>query len=225
MRKKTINKKKANNKGFKNKAISITATGLVTMASFSFPWLGDIKSHANRTTIIGKIHYDVGHGQMANGSWNGSSGFIREETANIRMAEAAINRTKEKGFPVSSTCLDGKFISLEARGKKIKYEENADVLISIHNNASGNKDAKGFETLQHKMKGKGDTIITDAIYKNWGALDFMGPARSKKYEARPGTPQAFTPYLVATHDRPMCITEGMFVTNEEESIGLWMMRK
>ena len=108
---------------------------------------GDAKSLSLSRQLglgIGKIVIDPGHGGHDPGAI-GPSG-LREKDVVLKIANKLEGIIKEKlGCKVALTRRDDRFIPLEER-TAIANTQKADLFISIHANASPNRDAHGIET-------------------------------------------------------------------------------
>jgi len=115
----------------------------ISMAISPHPGDGekDVKRNTNK---IKKIVLDAGHG----GKDSGASGKISKEKDVVLSLVLKMGKEIEKRYPdveVIYTRKTDKFIELHERAR-IANEANADLFISVHCNAAGNRSAKGTET-------------------------------------------------------------------------------
>ncbi|SHG44956.1 N-acetylmuramoyl-L-alanine amidase [Thermosyntropha lipolytica DSM 11003] len=89
------------------------------------------------------IVIDPGHGGKETGAIS-PSGYM-EKIPNLEIALEAGRILKAKGYQVEFTRTDDTFVSLEERAA-MANQLNAAVFVSIHNNSSTNREAKGIET-------------------------------------------------------------------------------
>lgn len=115
----------------------------ISIAHSLYPGDGvkDVKRNTNK---IKKIVLDAGHG----GKDSGANGKISKEKDVVLSLVLKMGKEIEKRYPdveVIYTRKTDKFIELHERAR-IANEANADLFISVHCNAAGNKSAKGTET-------------------------------------------------------------------------------
>lgn len=102
----------------------------------------DVKKNSNK---IKKIVLDAGHG----GKDSGANGKISKEKDVVLSLVLKMGKEIERRYPdveVIYTRKTDKFIELHERAR-IANEANADLFISVHCNAAGNRAAKGTETF------------------------------------------------------------------------------
>jgi len=89
------------------------------------------------------IVIDAGHGGYDPGAVSGSR---LEKDDNLKMALAVQRKLQDKGHKVIMTRSTDEFIPLVERSA-ISNNNNADIFVSIHRNASDDKSSNGFETF------------------------------------------------------------------------------
>jgi len=197
---------KLKKKGFLTAFTVVMVAGVMAI----MPVLNSASAYASRNVVLGKIHFDAGHGiKKVSGSerYDGASGYVQEDKANLQQTNGAIEEASKYGVPYSTTCTDGRWISINNRWK-VAMNADADIFISFHNNAASNSAAKGYEVLQHSSMGKGDSKLAGEIRQGLGETEFLGPDRGSKGRNDLG--------VLLNYDRVAVIVEPAFVTNKEE---------
>ena len=98
--------------------------------------------HSASLPLIRQVILDPGHG-------NENSGAVgvhyKEKDLNLALSKEIANSLEKRGIKVRFTRTDDTFLTLEERGIFAR-PENGDLFLSIHHNASANKNASGVET-------------------------------------------------------------------------------
>lgn len=97
-----------------------------------------------------KVFIDAGHGGKDNGSTH--NGYF-EDAINLQIAQKLEDKLIDEGIKVEMSRDDDSYISLSKRAIK-SNNSDADMFISIHQNASLNKNANGIETYYMGAKNK-----------------------------------------------------------------------
>ena len=144
----------------KNKFKKIVVTSLLTtMLSSSF-----IISNAESY----KVFIDAGHGGKDNGASH--NGYL-EDVINLQIAQKLKNELLNEGLKVEMSRNNDTYLSLSSRTIK-SNNSNADIFISIHQNAASNKSAHGIETYYFGDKSKKlASIIHKSIINSTNAND------------------------------------------------------
>lgn len=107
---------------------------------------GDMAEQARRElrTLTPRYHVviDPGHGGKDHGA---SRARLREKDVVLAIAQRTRNHLTKKGVRVTLTRGDDTYLSLRERSARAN-EEKADLFVSIHANASPDRDARGIET-------------------------------------------------------------------------------
>lgn len=108
-----------------------------------------------------KVFIDAGHGGKDNGSSH--NGYF-EDAINLQIAQKLKDKLIDEGIKVEMSREDDTYLSLSKRAIK-SNNSNADMFISIHQNASLNKSANGIETyyIGDKNKSLATTIHKSII--------------------------------------------------------------
>lgn len=108
-----------------------------------------------------KIFIDAGHGGKDNGSTH--NGYF-EDAINLEIAQKLKDKLIDEGLKVEMSREDDTYLSLSKRAIK-SNNSDADMFISIHQNASLNKNANGIETyyMGDKNKSLATTIHKSVI--------------------------------------------------------------
>ena len=97
-----------------------------------------------------KVFIDAGHGGKDNGSTH--NGYF-EDAINLQIAQKLEDKLIDEGIKVEMSRDDDSYISLSKRAIK-SNNSDADMFISIHQNASLNKNSNGIETYYMGAKNK-----------------------------------------------------------------------
>ena len=95
-----------------------------------------------RKTVIRTVLLDPGHGEHNFGAVGKK---YKEKDLNLSLAKEISKALKKRGIEVRMTRMNDKFLTLEQRGK-LARKKNGDLFLSIHHNASPNREACGIET-------------------------------------------------------------------------------
>ena len=129
-----------------------------------------------QNNLIDVIVVDPGHGGEDEGAI-GSSGY-KEKDFNLMVSKELQKMLEEKGFYIILTRDNDRFVSLSDR-TKIANEAGADLFISIHANASTNKEARGFISF-FLSDAKTDQARATAALEN-SAIKFETTESQKDY--------------------------------------------
>jgi N-acetylmuramoyl-L-alanine amidase len=94
-------------------------------------------------TPVRRVVIDPGHGGHDSGAVRDG---VREKDLNLRLAKQVALLLTEAGFTVILTRDGDQFVSLDARADRVR-QENGDILLSLHQNASTNPAASGVEVF------------------------------------------------------------------------------
>ena len=94
-------------------------------------------------TPVRRVVIDPGHGGHDSGAVRDG---VREKDLNLRLAKRVADLLKDAGFTVILTRDGDQFISLDDRADRVR-QENGDILLSLHQNASTNTAASGVEVF------------------------------------------------------------------------------
>lgn len=123
-----------------------------------------VEEDIKKSTIV----VDIGHGGSDKGTINSRyTGSVLEKDINLDIGTKLINKLSAiEGIEVIPTRVDDSFISLRERAE-IGNENNADVFISIHCNATsdGNSDVEGIETYYYK-EDNNSKLLADKVQEN-----------------------------------------------------------
>lgn len=109
-----------------------------------------------------RIVVDPGHGGKDAGAVRGK---YREKDWNLAVGNELVRLLKKGGFEVISTRSTDKFIALGERAK-ISNEFKADLFVSIHTNATKNKNANGFQVYFRSEKATDKEAAETAALEN-----------------------------------------------------------
>lgn len=101
-----------------------------------------------------KICIDPGHGGKDPGA---VSEGVKEKNINLKIAKKLLGRLVQDGHIVQMTREDDSYVSLYQRAN-IANKFNADIFVSIHNNAADSSEAQGTETLFYPGSIEGEEI-------------------------------------------------------------------
>ncbi len=169
---------------------------------------GKPKTLSNTLVVL-----DPGHGGSDGGA-EGLSGAVNESVLNLALAAAAKNELEKRGARVLLTRTDNSDITLEQR-KAYARNQNADLFVSIHCNASVNTSKLGTAVYYYRPFSK---PLAGAIYEKMLALfrnDFYAAEPSKRSDCAVGT--IYNPFSVTRLEEcPSVLVETAFITNENE---------
>ena len=94
-------------------------------------------------TPVRRVVIDPGHGGHDPGAVRDG---VREKELNLRLATRVADLLKEAGFTVILTRDGDQFVSLDDRADRVR-QENGDIFLSFHQNASSNPAASGVEVF------------------------------------------------------------------------------
>lgn len=119
------------------------------------------------------IVIDPGHGGSENGATNSEMGLLEKELT-LDVSKRLESHLLERGYETALTRYDDRVVSLEER-PNISNRLQAGLFVSIHFNASVNKNAKGLETFSLTSEGfvstgGGQKLGPDA--RKWPGNDF-----------------------------------------------------
>ena len=139
---------------------------------------------------------------------------MNESVLNLALAAAAKNELEKRGARVLLTRTDDSDITLEQR-KTYARNQNADLFVSIHCNASVNTSKLGTAVYYYRPFSK---PLAGAIYEKMLALfqnDFYAAEPSKRSDCAVGT--IYNPFSVTRLEEcPSVLVETAFITNENE---------
>ncbi|MBM3463380.1 MAG: N-acetylmuramoyl-L-alanine amidase [Armatimonadetes bacterium] len=113
-----------------------------------------------------KIVVDAGHGGHDGGA-QGVTG-LREKDANLDIAQRLRDDLKAQGASVIMTRDDDTFVSLQGRCD-IANEADADIFVSVHNNAWTNPAKNGTEAYQAREASEASKALTRNISRHMDA--------------------------------------------------------
>lgn len=149
------------------------------------------------------IVIDAGHGGEDEGCcWE----TVEEKEINLRLAEMLKQSLEELGYRVLLTRSTDVYLSLEER-VAVANEAKGDLFISIHQNASEEKDVYGVETWYCKENGKESERLAK-LMQQYVVLYSKGRDR--------GIVDSDTLYVIRESDMPSCLIETGFLSNKEE---------
>lgn len=149
-----------------------------------------------------KICIDAGHGGKDPGA---VSEGTQEKDINLQIAKKLYEILEKNNYQLLMTRLEDNYISLEER-TNMANDFDADIFISIHNNAVFNPDVQGTETLYYPGSEKGERLaklVQDELVKK-----LQRPDRGIK----PRGKLAVLKYTVM----PAILVECAFLTNPTE---------
>ena len=92
---------------------------------------------------VRRVVIDPGHGGHDPGAVRAG---VREKDLNLRLAKRVADLLKGAGFTVILTRDEDRFVSLDDRADRVR-QENGDIFLSFHQNASSNPAASGVEVF------------------------------------------------------------------------------
>lgn len=159
-----------------------------------------------------KICIDAGHGGSDSGAV-GPAGY-QEKEVNLKIALHLKELLESKGAVVTMTrdkdtdvAVPGSGVDeLEAR-VKIANKSNADIFISVHNNASENAERGGFEVYHYTYGSDASKILSGKVYDKF-------KENLKELSPRGTFPANF--YVIKYTNMPAILTESAFISNPKE---------
>lgn len=150
-----------------------------------------------------KVFIDAGHGGKDNGSTH--NGYF-EDAINLQIAQKLEDKLIDEGIKVEMSRENDTYISLSKRAIK-SNNSDADMFISIHQNASLNKNANGIET--YYMGDKNKSLAT-TIHKS--VIDYTN---ANDRNVRKGNFQ-----VLKDNKKPSILLECGFISNPTEAYRL-----
>lgn len=169
----------------------------------------DVKNTKLKTVVI-----DAGHGGKDPGALGLDENekiILMEKDVNLKIALKVYNLLKKEDLNVYITRKKDEFLELSEIVAFANSKE-ADLLVSIHNNAAENPETYGTMTMYayddvkegHDMSGKElATIIQKHMVKATKSKNY-GPVKNSAL------------YIIRKANMPAVITESLFITNEED---------
>jgi len=148
-----------------------------------------------------KIAIDAGHGGSNSGATGVTTG-VMEKDRNLEIAKYLEKELKRKGAEVYMTRAEDIDVSMLDR-TLLSREANPDLLISIHHNASSNRNAKGVSTYYRYLGFKPLTVAIQERLLDLGLNDF-------------GNIGSFNFSLNGPTEYPNCLVEVAFMSNEAD---------
>jgi len=148
-----------------------------------------------------KIAIDAGHGGSNTGARGIKTG-IEEKKRNLEIAKYLEKELKRKGAEVFMTRTEDTDVSMLERTLLLR-EAKPDLLISIHHNASSNRNAKGVSTYYRYLGFKPLTVAIQERMLDLGLNDF-------------GNIGSFNFSLNGPTEYPNCLVEVAFMSNEAD---------
>ncbi len=150
-----------------------------------------------------KVFIDAGHGGKDNGSAH--NGYF-EDAINLQIAQKLKDKLINEGIKVEMSREDDTYLSLSKRAIK-SNNSNADMFISIHQNASLNKNANGIETY---YMGDRNKSLATTIHKS--VIDYTN---ANDRNIKKGNLQ-----VLRDNKKPSILLECGFVSNPTEAYRL-----
>lgn len=158
-----------------------------------------------------KVVVDPGHGAEDPGAVDGLSKeeldeiYSEEDDLNWLIAKKLYDILSNRGYDLVLTRKKDEFISLQERADMANQFE-ADIFVSIHNNAAANTSAQGYEVLYWHTSNKGKLLAQD-IYNTM--------AQELNWEGR-GIVGRDNLHVLKETDMPAVLIECGFITNPVE---------
>lgn len=135
---------------------------------------------------------------------------IREKSINLDIARRVQARLVSEGIAVLMTRTTDRTMSLGSR-TSLANGRRVDAFVSIHNNASSNRRARGTE-VYHQIRGGASKVLGQAIARELG----RSPGLPTSIHARRGDHGDY--YFVLRNTKmPAVIVEGAYVSNPREA--------
>jgi N-acetylmuramoyl-L-alanine amidase len=135
---------------------------------------------------------------------------LREKQVNLDIARRVQARLAEAGVPVVMTRTTDKTKSLSSRAA-LANARKVDVFVSIHNNGSTRRSARGTE-VYHQIRGGASKALGKAILRELA----RSPGLSSSLHARRGDHGDYY-YVLRNTKMPAVIVEGAYVSNPREA--------
>ena len=142
---------------------------------------------------------DPGHGGKDNGS---ARNGCTEDSINLQIANEVRDYLQKEGIKVEMTREDDTYVSLSQRAIK-SNNSDADLFVSIHQNASENSKANGVETY---YMGESSKVLADSIHQN-----VIENTKSEDRNVRKGNLQ-----VLRDNQKPAILLECGFISNNME---------
>ncbi len=135
---------------------------------------------------------------------------LREKNVNLDITRRVQAQLAERGIPVVMTRTSDRFVSLGGR-TALANARAVDAFVSIHNNGSTDRRARGTE-VYHQIRGGASGVLGRAIARELG----RSPGLPTSIHARRGDHGDY--YYVLRNTRiPAVIVEGAYVSNPREA--------
>jgi N-acetylmuramoyl-L-alanine amidase len=135
---------------------------------------------------------------------------LREKNVNLDITRRVQAQLADRGIPVVMTRTSDRFVSLGGR-TRLANARRVDAFVSIHNNGSTNRRARGTE-VYHQIRGGASGVLGRAIARELG----RSPGLPTSIHARRGDHGDY--YFVLRNTRmPAVIVEGAYVSNPREA--------
>lgn len=155
---------------------------------------------SNHDDGINIVAIDMGHGGMDEGcSFDG----IEEKNINLKLGYALKGKLEQQGFQVVLTRKDDEKIELQNRVEFVK-DANADILISIHQNACEDKGVQGIETWYCSKTGE-ESLRLAALVQQYTILYTKAKDR--------GIMDSNELVVIRDSGIPSCLVETGFISN------------
>lgn len=150
-----------------------------------------------------KVFIDAGHGGKDNGSSH--NGYL-EDVINLQIAQKLKNKLLNEGLKVEMSRNDDTYLSLSERANQ-SNNSDANMFISIHQNAASSTSAHGVETYYFSDKNK---ALASAIHKS-----IINSTNANNRNVRHGNFQ-----VLRDNKKPSILLECGFISNSSEAYKL-----
>ena len=150
-----------------------------------------------------KVFIDAGHGGKDNGSSH--NGYL-EDVINLQIAQKLKNKLLNEGLKVEMSRNDDTYLSLSERANQ-SNNSDANMFISIHQNAASSTSAHGVETYYFSDKNKD---LASAIHKS-----IINSTSANNRNVRNGNFQ-----VLRDNKKPSILLECGFISNSSEAYKL-----
>lgn len=150
-----------------------------------------------------KVFIDAGHGGKDNGSSH--NGYL-EDVINLQIAQKLKNKLLNEGLKVEMSRNDDTYLSLSERANQ-SNNSDANMFISIHQNAASSTSAHGVETYYFSDKNKS---LASAIHKS-----IINSTSANNRNVRNGNFQ-----VLRDNKKPSILLECGFISNSSEAYKL-----